>query len=214
VCRSGGGRERPGLVVAQGPVVEQHACHDQWPCQAAAAGLVRARDEARAELAVEPQQLLAGAERHGREDSSLLGWLCDRFRGFLLGNLARSGFGFWRRRGACAAGAVLAELPNACLAADLAAQVVELRPVHISDRDDVDLLDLWRMQRKRPLDADAEGLLAHREGLAGAGPLALEDDALEDLDPRSLSLDHLEVDADRVTSFEPGDVRPHLGALD
>src|SRR5262249_32648831 len=146
------------------------------------------------------------------EDSSLPGWLGDRLRGFLLGNLARSGFGL--PGGARAARAVLTELADAGLPPDLAAQVVELRPVHVPDRGDLDLLDLRRMQRKSPLDAHAEGLLADGEGLARAGPLALQDDALEDLDARPLTLDHLEVDAHGVPRLELGDVRPHLGALD
>ncbi len=70
------------------------------------------------------------------------------------------------------------------------------------------------MQGERPLDPDAEGLLPHGEGLARTRALALEDDALEDLDPGPLALDHLEVDADGVPRLELGDVRPHLGALD
>ena len=60
--------ERAHLVVAQAAVVEQHAGDDEWPREAAATGLVRAGHEACAELAVEPQELLAGAERHGRRE--------------------------------------------------------------------------------------------------------------------------------------------------
>src|SRR6185503_13630126 len=63
--------------VAQAAVVEQDARDDQRACEAAATRFVRAGDEARAELAVEPEELLAGAQRHGprlasySEDSSV-----------------------------------------------------------------------------------------------------------------------------------------------
>jgi len=98
--------------------------------------------------------------------------------------------------------------------ADPAAQVVELRPAHVATRRDLEFLDLRRVQRERPLDADAEGLLAHGEGLAHARPLALEDNALEDLGPLASSLDDLEVDANTVTGLEVGQPLPKLGALD
>jgi hypothetical protein len=53
-------RERADPVVAQAPVVEQHAGDDERPRERAAARLVGARDEARAEPAVEAEELLAG----------------------------------------------------------------------------------------------------------------------------------------------------------
>jgi hypothetical protein len=60
-------RERPDRVVAQTLVVEEDARGDERPGQAAAAGLVRARDEADAETAVEGEQLAARPAdgRHG-----------------------------------------------------------------------------------------------------------------------------------------------------
>src|SRR5436190_19399695 len=70
------------------------------------------------------------------------------------------------------------------------------------------------MERERALHPDAEGLLPDGESLASPGALALEDDALEDLDPGALALDHLEMDAHGVPRLELRDVRPHLGALD
>jgi hypothetical protein len=69
------------------------------------------------------------------------------------------------------------------------------------------------MQGERPLDTDPEGLLAHREGLARAMALALDDDALEDLGPAPVALDHLEVHAQAVTGVEFRDPA-QLGALD
>ena len=70
------------------------------------------------------------------------------------------------------------------------------------------------MHRECPLDADAERLLAHGEGLAHARALALDDDALEDLDAAALSLDHLEVDANGVAGLELGQVRPQLALFE
>ena len=57
----------------------------------------------------------------------------------------------------------LAELADASLLADLAAQVVELCAVHVTDGRDLDLVDLRRMQRERALDADAERVLTDGE---------------------------------------------------
>ena len=58
---------------------------------------------------------------------------------------------------------------------------------------------------ERPLHADAEGLLAHREGLAHALALPLDDDTLEDLGAAAGALDDLEVDLHAVTRLEAGD---------
>src|SRR5918999_5394796 len=132
---------------------------------------------------------------------------------------ARAGPGLWSR--SCgnhglphAEAALLPQLANARLLADLLAQVVELRAVDVADRSHVDLLDLRRVQRERPLDADAEGVLAHRERLAHAGTLALDHDALEHLRAPTLALDHLEVDAHRVPGLELGDPVAQLLALE
>jgi len=70
------------------------------------------------------------------------------------------------------------------------------------------------VERERPLDADTEGLLADRERLSHARALPLDDDALEDLEAATLSLDHLEVDADRVAGFEDRQVGSQLALLE
>jgi hypothetical protein len=70
------------------------------------------------------------------------------------------------------------------------------------------------VERERPLDADAERLLPHGERLAHAGALALDHDALEDLDAAALSLDHLKVDADSVARLEPWAIRAQLPLLE
>ena len=94
------------------------------------------------------------------------------------------------------------------------AQVVELGPAHVAAGGDLEFLDLRRMQRERPLDADAEGLLADGEGLPRARALALEDDSLEDLGAAAAALDHLEVDAHAIARVEGGKPLPQLAPLD
>ena len=100
-----------------------------------------------------------------------------------------------------------APLGNAGALAHLVAQVVELRPPDVAAGGHLELLDLGRVQRERPLDADAEGLLAHCEGLARAAALALDHDPLEDLGAAAGPLDDLEVHAHAVTG---GKSRPLL----
>src|SRR5215212_3928731 len=70
----------------------------------------------------------------------------------------------------------VAALAHAGALADATAQVVELGPAHVAAGGDLDALDLRRVQRERALHADAEGLLAHGEGLADALALALDHD--------------------------------------
>ena len=106
-----------------------------------------------------------------------------------------------------------AALAHPGAAADAVAQVVELRAAHVAAAGHLDLLDLRRMQRERALHADAEGLLADGERLAGAAALALDHDALEDLGPAARALDDLEVDAHAVARLEGGHAA-QLGALD
>ena len=68
----------------------------------------------------------------------------------------------------------VAALADAGALADAAAQVVELGAPDVAAGGDLDLLDLRRVHRERALHADAEGLLADREGLAHALALALD----------------------------------------
>src|SRR5581483_174058 len=86
--------------------------------------------------------------------------------------------------------------------ADTVAEVVELRAPHVAARGQLDALDLGRVQREHALDPHAEGLLAHRERLAGAVALALDHDALEDLDAPARALDDLEVNLHAVARSE------------
>src|SRR3954468_23063545 len=107
----------------------------------------------------------------------------------------------------------VAALAHAGALAHAAAKVVELGPPHVTAGGHLDALDLRRVQRERALDTDAEGLLAHREGLAHALALALDDDALEHLRAAAGSLDDLEVDLEPVAGLEAGDAA-QLGALE
>src|SRR4051794_11111809 len=99
----------------------------------------------------------------------------------------------------------VAALADAGALADPAAQVVELGAPDVAAGGHLDLLDLGAVQRERALDADAEGLLADREGLAHALTLALDDDAFEDLRAAPRALDDLEVDLDAVPGLVAGD---------
>ena len=99
----------------------------------------------------------------------------------------------------------VAALADAGALADAAAEVVELRAAHVAAGGDLDALDLRRVHGERALHADAEGLLADREGLAHAFALALDDDALEDLRTATRALDDLEVDLHAIPGRKAGD---------
>ena len=106
----------------------------------------------------------------------------------------------------------VAALANAGSLADAVAEVVELRAANVTASGDLDLLDLRRVHGERALHADAEGLLADREGLARTVSLALDHHAFEDLRAATRALDNLEVDADAIARLEAGDAA-QLGAL-
>src|SRR5581483_5560386 len=65
--------ERPDTVVPKAAVVEQDAGDDERARERAAPCLVRAGDEPRTELAVEPEELLAGALVHAFDLSARCG---------------------------------------------------------------------------------------------------------------------------------------------
>src|SRR4051812_20366459 len=116
-------------------------------------------------------------------------------------------------RGEAAVALALAQLADASLLADLAAQVVQLGAVDVADRADLDLVDLRRVERERALHAHAERVLADGERLARAAALPLDDDPLEHLDPRARAFDDAEMHAHRVARLEPRDFA-QLTALD
>src|SRR5690606_12841442 len=83
---------------------------------------------------------------------------------------------------------------------------VELGPTDVTAADDLDLVDDRGVEREGPLNTDAEGHLADREGLADAATVPADDHALEDLDPGAGALNDLDVHLDGVTGAEVGDV--------
>src|SRR4029453_11300942 len=110
---------------------------------------------------------------------------------------------------------------HARLPPDLAAQVVELCAVDVADRGDLDLLDLRRVERERPLYADAERLLP-----GGRAPRALEVDPrgaarleLREIAAQLRALEALDDFAHRRTAREGrsgmlANVNPFRAALD
>src|SRR5207237_208044 len=95
----------------------------------------------------------------------------------------------------------------------LRAKVVELGAVHVADGPHLDLLDLRGVQGERPLDADAERVLPHRERLTDAGALTLDHDPLEHLHAAPLALDHLQVDAHRAAQPRQPSPKPGFAGL-
>ena len=146
-----------------------------------------------------------------RPRTGLLGFLLDGLGDLRLGFAHRDALGVNRLRLLLRNDHLFLDAPaplgHPSALADLPAQVVELRPPHVAAGGHLELLDLRRVQRERPLDADAEGLLAHGERLARAAALALDHDALEDLGAAAVPLDHLEVNAHAVAR---GESRPLL----
>src|SRR5450759_4455803 len=135
-----------------------------------------------------------------RLDRLLGGWLHDRLlRGHAIGvgRLDRRVVGHQTRLDGLL-GSDVAALAHPRALSDAIAQVVELGAAHVAAGGQLDALDLRGMQGKHALHANAEGLLANREGLAGAVALALDDHALEDLHAAASALDHLEVDLHAV----------------
>src|SRR4029450_5254604 len=97
---------------------------------------------------------------------------------------------------------------------DAIAQVVELGAAGGAPADDLDLGDGRCVERKRALDTDAIADLAHLERLADTRARAADDDALEHLNPLLGALDHADVDLERVTGGEVGDVGAQAGLID
>lgn len=93
-------------------------------------------------------------------------------------------------------------------------QVVQLRATHVTTGDELDLLDDRGVHREGTLDADREGDLADREGLADTGALATDDYALELLHTGAVALDDADVDVDGVTRAEGRDVAAQRRAVD
>src|SRR5205823_10183254 len=81
-------------------------------------------------------------------------------------------------------------------------------------RGDLDRLDARAIQREDALDAGAEAHLAHREGRARAGAVALDDHALEYLDAGLVAFDDLVVHLDGVAAAKLGNVAANLALFE
>lgn len=90
------------------------------------------------------------------------------------------------------------------LLADLASEVVQLGPADSADAQHLNLTDFGRMQRKSPLHPNAEGVLSHSEGLAGAGALPLDNYSLKNLDAAAGALNNLKMHLNGITGLELG----------
>lgn len=89
-------------------------------------------------------------------------------------------------------------------------KIGDLVPPDLAAPDTLDLGDRRRVESEGPFDADAAGHLPDGERRRGAAAAALKDDALKDLLPLLLVLDDADVDLDRITASEFGDVLAHL----
>src|SRR5215470_10486345 len=107
----------------------------------------------------------------------------------------------------------LAALPDPGALPAQGAEVVQLGPAHLAPGHDLDLVDGRAVHRERPLHAHAVADLANCEGLPGTATLAPDHHTLENLDPGPASLNHPDVDLQRVPGPERGDVLADLGPL-
>src|SRR5689334_5176812 len=69
------------------------------------------------------------------------------------------------------------------------AEVEEAGAAHDASRHDLHLVDARRVREEHALHADVEAHFAHGERAARAGPVSLEDDALEDLNAILVAFD-------------------------
>ncbi len=91
---------------------------------------------------------------------------------------------------------------EACSLSDLVAEEVQLGAADLGSADDLDLLDLGRVDGKLPLDTDPEGDFANREGLTVTGTMPGNDHTLEDLDPLAGTFHNAIVDLDGVADLK------------
>ena len=96
-----------------------------------------------------------------------------------------------------------------CFARELT-QVEEARAAHNAARNQLDLVDARRVREENTLDAYVEADLANREGASCTCAVALEDDALEDLNTVFVAFGNFVVNADGITDAEVGHVSAQL----
>ena len=89
---------------------------------------------------------------------------------------------------------------------DTVAQVVELGSADVTTGPDLDAVDDRRVDREGPLNPNTEAELADCEGLTDSAALALDDHALEQLDPLAVALDNTDVHLEGVAGAEVGNI--------
>src|SRR5205807_1224023 len=97
-------------------------------------------------------------------------------------------------------------LADACLAADLATQVVEPPLPDVAVAEDVDLVDARRVDHEGPLDTDAMRHAPDREVLAEPSARDADHRAVEHLDALARAFDDLRVDPHCVPCTQRGDL--------
>src|SRR5664279_261202 len=93
------------------------------------------------------------------------------------------------------------------------AQVVQLGPANVAAGDQLDAVQVRRVNGKGALHADAETDLANGEGLADTATLPADHMTGEDLDTRTRALDDLDVHLHRVAGTEVRDIGPQRGGV-
>ncbi len=110
--------------------------------------------------------------------------------------------GFWAPHQGKRAFGLVCALFEASSFTDLVAEEVQLGAANLGPDDDLDLLDLRRVDRKLPLYTDPERDFANSEGLTVTRTVSRYDDTLEDLDPLAGTFHNAIVDLDRIADLE------------
>src|SRR5205823_137903 len=92
--------------------------------------------------------------------------------------------------------------------ADARSQEGELLAPRHAVADHVDLVDAWRVDHEGSLHADSARDASDRDRLVESAAAHAHHGALEDLDPFTISLDHLHRDANGVAGSDLGKIGP------
>ncbi len=94
--------------------------------------------------------------------------------------------------------------------ADSVTEIIELCTTNLTASDNLDLLNVRRMDRERLLDAAAICYATYLERLGNTASAATDNRTLEDLRTNSLSLFDPVIDSHGITDVELGDLCLHL----
>ena len=98
--------------------------------------------------------------------------------------------------------AKVSALANPRTLANPVAKVIKLCATHIAPRSDLNLLNLWRVERECSLNTDTKRLLADNECLTCAITLTADYNALEDLGTTASTFNYLKVNFDSVARIK------------